>query len=89
MLSPMRTVLWVGKRGMGTRMFTGRDEETRRPSHHPWGLGPSVGGFLINVVGVVFFHEHHHHAGGRCSHGHAHGPSSPSPTGPGPQPRAT
>eukprot|EP00667_Euglena_gracilis_P002172 EG_transcript_2172 len=36
-------------------------------------LSVSVGGFLINLVGVVFFHEHHHHPGGACSHGHGHG----------------
>ncbi|GLJ36604.1 hypothetical protein SUGI_0735990 [Cryptomeria japonica] len=30
----------------------------------------SVGGLLVNIVGLVFFHEEHHHAhvGGSCSH---------------------
>ncbi|KAL2343432.1 hypothetical protein Fmac_004717 [Flemingia macrophylla] len=38
----------------------------------------SVGGLLVNVVGLVFFHEEHHHAhghgwsGGSCSHSHPH-----------------
>lgn len=38
-------------------------------------LTVSVGGFLVNVVGLVFFHEEHHHAhggGGTCSHSHSH-----------------
>lgn len=33
----------------------------------------SVGGLLVNLVGLVFFHEEHHHAhggGGSCSHSH-------------------
>ena len=35
-------------------------------------LSVSVGGLLVNLVGLVFFHEEHHHAhGGRaCSHSH-------------------
>eukprot|EP00850_Spirogloea_muscicola_P018579 SM000172S03052 [mRNA] locus=s172:61120:67258:- [translate_table: standard] len=34
----------------------------------------SVGGLLVNIVGLVFFHEAHHHAHGAesCSHSHAH-----------------
>lgn len=35
----------------------------------------SVGGLLVNVVGLIFFHEEHHHAhghGGSCSHSHSH-----------------
>lgn len=35
----------------------------------------SVGGLLVNVVGLIFFHEEHHHAhggGGTCSHSHSH-----------------
>ncbi|KAG9449514.1 hypothetical protein H6P81_009479 [Aristolochia fimbriata] len=33
----------------------------------------SVGGLLVNVVGLIFFHEEHHHAhggAGPCSHSH-------------------
>ncbi|KAL0741830.1 hypothetical protein Bca4012_083343 [Brassica carinata] len=35
----------------------------------------SVGGLLVNVVGLIFFHEEHHHAhggGSGCSHSHSH-----------------
>nr|KYP52972.1 Zinc transporter 5 [Cajanus cajan] len=33
----------------------------------------SVGGLLVNVVGLIFFHEEHHHAHGHgCEHGHHH-----------------
>ncbi|KAF6143287.1 hypothetical protein GIB67_039070 [Kingdonia uniflora] len=35
----------------------------------------SIGGLLVNVVGLIFFHEEHHHAhggGGSCSHSHSH-----------------
>ncbi|KAH0984768.1 hypothetical protein GBA52_011945 [Prunus armeniaca] len=35
----------------------------------------SIGGLLVNVVGLVFFHEEHHHAhggSGSCSHSHPH-----------------
>ena len=36
-------------------------------------LAVSVGGLLVNVVGLFFFHEEHHHAhGGSCSHSHSH-----------------
>jgi solute carrier family 30 (zinc transporter), member 5/7 len=31
----------------------------------------SVLGLLVNLVGLVFFHEHAH-GGGECSHGHSH-----------------
>ncbi|KAH9535212.1 hypothetical protein CY35_17G041300 [Sphagnum magellanicum] len=31
----------------------------------------SVGGFLVNVIGLIFFHEAHHHHGGPCPHFHA------------------
>ncbi|MCI02205.1 putative zinc transporter protein, partial [Trifolium medium] len=36
----------------------------------------SVGGLVVNVIGLIFFHEEHHHAhgmsGGSCSHSHPH-----------------
>lgn len=33
----------------------------------------SIGGFLVNLVGLIFFHEaHHHHPGSSCSHSHGH-----------------
>eukprot|EP01018_Ginkgo_biloba_P022641 Gb_26178 [translate_table: standard] len=37
----------------------------------------SVGGLLVNIVGLIFFHEEHHHGhahsgGGGCSHSHSH-----------------
>lgn len=35
----------------------------------------SIGGLLVNVIGLVFFHEEHHHAhggSGSCSHSHSH-----------------
>ncbi|KAG0574896.1 hypothetical protein KC19_VG300700 [Ceratodon purpureus] len=38
----------------------------------------SIIGFLVNVVGLIFFHEHHHHhhhhhhLGGSCGHPHSH-----------------
>lgn len=36
----------------------------------------SVGGLVVNVIGLIFFHEEHHHAhgmsGGSCSHSHSH-----------------
>jgi solute carrier family 30 (zinc transporter), member 5/7 len=32
----------------------------------------SVLGLLVNMVGLVFFHDFHHHGEGGCSHGHAH-----------------
>ncbi|KAJ4747621.1 zinc transporter-like protein [Rhynchospora pubera] len=37
-------------------------------------LAVSIGGLLVNVIGLVFFHEEHHHAhgGSSCSHGHQH-----------------
>lgn len=36
-------------------------------------LTVSIGGLLVNVIGLVFFHEEHHHAhGGSCSHSHSH-----------------
>ncbi|XP_060191450.1 uncharacterized protein LOC132621269 [Lycium barbarum] len=36
-------------------------------------LSVSVGGLLVNIVGLIFFHEEHHHAhGGSCSHSHSH-----------------
>lgn len=34
----------------------------------------SIGGLLVNIVGLIFFHEEHHHAhahGHSCSHSHA------------------
>ncbi|KAL1538614.1 zinc transporter 5-like [Salvia divinorum] len=40
-------------------------------------LSVSVGGLVVNMVGLVFFHEEHHHAhggSGSCSHSHhSHG----------------
>lgn len=30
----------------------------------------SIGGLVVNVVGLIFFHEEHHHAHGSCSHSH-------------------
>ncbi|KAI6670749.1 hypothetical protein NL676_005634 [Syzygium grande] len=36
-------------------------------------LTVSIGGLLVNVVGLIFFHEEHHHAhGGSCSHSNSH-----------------
>ncbi|KAG2578772.1 uncharacterized protein LOC120678501 [Panicum virgatum] len=36
-------------------------------------LAVSVGGLVVNIIGLVFFHEEHHHAhGGTCSHSHSH-----------------
>ncbi|XP_068642339.1 uncharacterized protein [Aristolochia californica] len=35
----------------------------------------SIGGLMVNVVGLIFFHEEHHHAHGGtgpCSHSHHH-----------------
>ncbi|KAK7252219.1 hypothetical protein RIF29_36020 [Crotalaria pallida] len=35
----------------------------------------SIGGLMVNVVGLIFFHEEHHHAhggSGSCSHSHSH-----------------
>lgn len=35
----------------------------------------SIGGLLVNVVGLIFFHEEHHHAhggGSGCTHSHSH-----------------
>ncbi|KAI3842093.1 hypothetical protein MKX03_018367 [Papaver bracteatum] len=39
-------------------------------------LTVSIGGLLVNMVGLVFFHEEHHHAhgGGGCSHSHSQAP---------------
>ncbi|CAL5368045.1 unnamed protein product [Camellia sinensis] len=42
-------------------------------------LTVSVGGLLVNVVGLIFFHEEHHHAHGgtgSCSHSHSHSNSN-------------
>ncbi|CAD6245077.1 unnamed protein product [Miscanthus lutarioriparius] len=36
-------------------------------------LAVSIGGLVVNIIGLVFFHEEHHHAhGGTCSHSHSH-----------------
>ncbi|KAL6960667.1 hypothetical protein U1Q18_038431 [Sarracenia purpurea var. burkii] len=38
-------------------------------------LTVSIGGLVVNVVGLIFFHEEHHHAHGgigSCSHSHSH-----------------
>ncbi|GAY46669.1 hypothetical protein CUMW_098850 [Citrus unshiu] len=41
-------------------------------------LTVSIGGLLVNVIGLIFFHEEHHHAhGGVCSHSHSHSHSHP------------
>ncbi|XP_057446397.1 uncharacterized protein LOC130738439 [Lotus japonicus] len=35
----------------------------------------SIGGLVVNVIGLIFFHEEHHHAhglSGSCSHSHSH-----------------
>ena len=38
----------------------------------------SIGGLIVNVIGLIFFHEEHHHAhghgwsGSSCSHSHSH-----------------
>ncbi|KAI3997649.1 hypothetical protein MKX01_011066 [Papaver californicum] len=39
-------------------------------------LTVSIGGLLVNMVGLIFFHEEHHHAhgGGGCSHSHSQSP---------------
>lgn len=42
-------------------------------------LSVSIGGLMVNMIGLVFFHEEHHHAhggSGACSHSHAHSHSS-------------
>jgi len=35
-------------------------------------LATSVVGFIINMIGLVFFHEHAHMEGEQCKHGHSH-----------------
>ncbi|KAG8384775.1 hypothetical protein BUALT_Bualt04G0153600 [Buddleja alternifolia] len=38
-------------------------------------LAVSIGGLVVNMVGLIFFHEEHHHAHGgsaSCSHSHDH-----------------
>ncbi|KAK3002318.1 hypothetical protein RJ639_021443 [Escallonia herrerae] len=38
-------------------------------------MAVSIGGLLVNVVGLIFFHDEHHHAhggSGSCSHSHSH-----------------
>ncbi|KAI3474845.1 hypothetical protein Pfo_030156 [Paulownia fortunei] len=38
-------------------------------------LAVSIGGLIVNIVGLIFFHEEHHHAhggSGACSHSHSH-----------------
>lgn len=38
-------------------------------------MAVSIGGLVVNVVGLIFFHEEHHHAhggSGACSHSHSH-----------------
>ncbi|XP_010272078.1 PREDICTED: zinc transporter 7-A isoform X2 [Nelumbo nucifera] len=42
-------------------------------------LTVSIGGLVVNVVGLIFFHEEHHHAhggAGSCSHSHPHSHSN-------------
>ncbi|GAB2288781.1 hypothetical protein Dimus_023091 [Dionaea muscipula] len=44
-------------------------------------LTVSIGGLLVNIVGLVFFHEEHHHAhGGATSCSHSHHDHRLSPT---------
>lgn len=41
-------------------------------------LAVSIGGLVVNIVGLIFFHEEHHHAhggAGSCSHSHSHSQS--------------
>uniref|UniRef100_A0A6N2N3V8 Cation efflux protein transmembrane domain-containing protein n=1 Tax=Salix viminalis TaxID=40686 RepID=A0A6N2N3V8_SALVM len=41
-------------------------------------LTVSIGGLVVNLVGLVFFHEEHHHAhggAGSCAHAHSHSDS--------------
>ncbi|PIM97405.1 Zn2+ transporter ZNT1 and related Cd2+/Zn2+ transporters (cation diffusion facilitator superfamily) [Handroanthus impetiginosus] len=38
-------------------------------------LAVSIGGLVVNIIGLIFFHEEHHHAhggSGACSHSHSH-----------------
>ncbi|KAL2523385.1 Cation efflux family protein [Forsythia ovata] len=38
-------------------------------------LSVSIGGLVVNVIGLIFFHEEHHHAhggSGPCTHSHTH-----------------
>ncbi|XP_073051667.1 uncharacterized protein [Primulina eburnea] len=38
-------------------------------------LAVSIGGLVVNAVGLIFFHEEHHHThggSGACSHSHSH-----------------
>ncbi|XP_023642589.1 zinc transporter 5 isoform X2 [Capsella rubella] len=46
---------------------------SRLPANHQYNYG-RVGGLLVNVVGLIFFHEEHHHAhgGSGCTHSHSH-----------------
>lgn len=39
----------------------------------------SVGGLLVNIVGLIFFHEEHHHAHGHSGHSCSHSHSSHKP----------
>ncbi|PKA63411.1 Metal tolerance protein 8 [Apostasia shenzhenica] len=42
-------------------------------------LAVSIGGLLVNVIGLIFFHEEHHHSHGgshSCSHSHSHSKSN-------------
>eukprot|EP01135_Chromosphaera_perkinsii_P000611 Nk52_evm14s136 gene=Nk52_evmTU14s136 len=40
-------------------------------------------GFVINIIGVAFFHSHAHHGHGHChGHGHSHGGGEERKTGP-------
>lgn len=32
----------------------------------------SVLGLIVNMIGLIFFHEFHHHGEEGCSHGHSH-----------------
>ena len=35
-------------------------------------IAVSVIGLIVNMIGLIFFHEFHHHGGEECCHAHAH-----------------
>jgi len=37
-------------------------------------IAVSIVGLLVNMVGLIFFHEFHNHGGEECSHSHSHAP---------------
>ena len=48
--------------------------DEHRIKHTEWMLYVGIAGFVINVVGLVLFHQHSHGLGGH-GHGHQHGTS--------------